>query len=69
MKKHRSIAFVLFIFIAGCSSGDAEKIPEKPGKTPIFNDQVKALEKAKGVEQMLQMGADKRLQNLDEKSQ
>lgn len=68
MKKHRSIVCVLFIFIAGCSSGDAEKKPEKPSKTLIFNDQVKALEKAKGVEQMLQMGADKRLQNLDEKS-
>ena len=60
MMKNRLILFVLFILVAGCSSESDKAVPEQPSKTPLFNEQVQALEKAKGVEQMLQLEADNR---------
>jgi len=48
-------------------SNEADKtVPEQPSKTPIFSEQVQALEKAKGVEKILQLDADKNRQALDE---
>ena len=71
MKKSRFIMLALFILIGGCSNGDdkttiEQSSKEQSSKEPIFNDQLKALEKAKDVEQVIQMGMDKRIEALDE---
>ncbi len=65
MMNNRLILFVLFMLMAGCSSESDKAVPEHLSKTLIFNEQVQALEKAKGVEQMLQLEADKSRQALD----
>jgi PBP1b-binding outer membrane lipoprotein LpoB len=66
-KKYSLILFVLFILMAGCSSEDNKPMtPKPPSELPIFNEQVKALEKAKEVEKMLQVGMDKQKQAIDE---
>ncbi len=41
---------------------------ENLGKEHFASDQKRALDKAKGVEQMLQDGADKRAQQIEEQS-
>ncbi len=70
MKKY-GLLFVLFILMTGCSSEENKPVtPEKSsGELPIFNEQVKALEKAKEVEQMLQMNMDNKQQAIDKASQ
>ncbi len=61
--------FTLFYLIAGCSAGDNQKTIEQSSKEPAFNDQMKALEKAKEVELILQREHEKREQTLNEYSQ
>lgn len=68
MKKYCFISMTLF-FIIGCSSGDNQKTVEQSSKQPAFNDQRKALEKAKEVELILQRGMENRQQGLDGNSQ
>jgi len=62
-KKYSLILFVPFILMAGCSSEDNKSTTSE---LTIFNEQVKALEKAKEVEKMLQVGMDKQKQAIDE---
>jgi len=67
LKKYSLILFVPFILMAGCSSEDNKSTASKSSsELPIFNEQVKALEKAKEVEKMLQVGMDKQKQAIDE---
>lgn len=67
LKKYSLIVFLPFILMAGCSSEDNKSTASKsPSELPIFNEQVKALEKAKEVEKMLQVGMDKQEQAIDE---
>ncbi|MDF1581875.1 MAG: hypothetical protein RQ733_00775 [Methyloprofundus sp.] len=67
LKKYSLILCVPFIFMTGCSSEDNKEItPEPSSDLPIFDEQVKALEKSKEVEQMLQLNADKQKQAVDE---
>lgn len=65
-KKYRLLLFIPFILIGGCSSGDDETT--QSNEEHVFSDQTQALEKAKGVEQMLQTEADKRHQAIEEQS-
>jgi uncharacterized lipoprotein len=68
-KKYRFILFIPVILIAGCSSGEDETTQEQSGKEHVFSEQTRALEKAKEVERVLQSGADKRRQAIEEQSQ
>jgi hypothetical protein len=65
-KKYRLILFIPFLLIGGCSSGDDETT--QSNKEHVFSDQTQALEKAKGVEQVLQTEADKQRQAIEEQS-
>lgn len=57
------------ILITGCSD-EKEEMTQKPlSEEPVFSDQTRALEKAKGVEQMIQGGADRQRQMIEEQSQ
>ena len=68
-QKYRFILFIPFILIGGCSSGEDETTQKQSSKEHVFSDQTRALEKAKGVEQVLQSGADKQRQAIEEQSQ
>ena len=66
MMKNRLILSALFILMTGCSSESDKAVPEQSSKIPVFNEQLQALEKAKGVEKMLQLNADKNRQAIDD---
>jgi uncharacterized protein YcfL len=65
-KKYRLILLIPFLLIGGCSSGDDETT--QSNKEHVFSDQTQAIEKAKGVEQVLQTEADKQRQAIEEQS-
>jgi hypothetical protein len=60
------------IAITACSPAEEkttkEIAAENPGTEHFASDQKRALDKAKGVEQMLQDGADKRAQEIEEQT-
>ena len=68
-KKYRFILFIPILLIGGCSSGEHTASPEQSSKDNVFSDQTRALEKAKGVEQVIQSGADRQRQAIEEQSQ
>jgi hypothetical protein len=68
-KKYQLILLLPFLLIGGCSSGEDTASPEQSSKEHVFSDQTRALEKAKGVEQIIQSGADKQRQAIEEQSQ
>ena len=68
-KKYQFIFLLPFLLIGGCSSGEDNTTPEQSSKEHVFSDQTRALEKAKGVEQMIQGGADRQRQMIEEQSQ
>lgn len=64
-KSHWLAAFILVALLGGCSKqdDDTSSAPQQQGRLPddnVFSDQVKALEKAKGVQQTLDATAAKR---------
>ena len=65
-QKYRFILFIPIILIGGCSSGEDETTQKQPSKEHVFSDETRALGKAKGVEQVLQSGADKQRQAIEE---
>ncbi|MCF7970688.1 MAG: hypothetical protein K9L22_05920 [Methylococcaceae bacterium] len=66
-KKYALLLTVPFMLMVGCSNEENKATtPEPSSELPIFNEQVKALEKSKQVEQMLQVGMDKQKQAIDE---
>lgn len=56
------VAFCTLV-LSGCGE---EKQPPPP---KLFEDQINAMEKAKGVEDTLQQQADQKLQDIDQQSQ
>ena len=68
VRKYLCVLFISFFMVGGCSSEEDKTTSEQSNKEHFLKDQVRALEKAKGVEQMLQSGADKRQQQIEEQS-
>lgn len=66
MKKYRLLLLMSSLLIGACSSGDGQTTTEKSNNDSILKAQMKALEKAKGVEQILQRGADQRREAMTE---
>lgn len=62
-----SFALLLtLLLVGGCSGGGDEATPGASGKELMFEDQIQSLEKAEGVEQLLQDGADVRRQAIEQ---
>jgi uncharacterized protein YcfL len=68
MKKTIFPLIMLLFLIAGCSSEQDSATQDQPKKVQLFKEQTDALEKAKGVEKMLQMGADRNQQIIEEQT-
>jgi len=68
IKKYRVVLFIAFLFMGGCTSGEDKATPEQPSKETILKDHIRALEKAKEVEQVIQREADKHRQTIEEQS-
>lgn len=68
MKKFQYILFILFVLMSGCSKEEDKATANTSSNEPILKDQMRALEKAKGVEKMLQEQVDMRHQAMEEQS-
>ena len=68
----KKILYVAFItsslVITACSNEEDKVTSEESSKEHFMSDQKRALEKAKGVEQMLQNDADKLAQEIEEQT-
>jgi hypothetical protein len=64
---------VWLALVPGCSDGEPDAAQSaRQSRVPddhVFSDQVRALEKAKAVENMLLQGAERRRQAIDEQAQ
>ena len=69
MKKYQYIPLMALLLVGGCSSEPDETTADKPDNKQIYEQQMRALEKAQEVEQVLQSGADKTRQAIEENSQ
>jgi len=58
--KNSLILLTTLILLPGCSNEESNPAPVTKDKLPIFNEQINALEKAKGIEAALQATDDKR---------
>lgn len=58
----------MFVLIAGCSGDDREAARPALRDNPVWGSQVRALEKAQGVESTIQSGADQRRQLMEEQT-
>jgi hypothetical protein len=54
--------------VCGCSAGDDQASQPPPVDHTVFKDQVRALDKAKGVEQTLQDAAQRQRRQIDEQA-
>lgn len=69
MKKYQYIPIMALLLIGGCSSETDESTADQPDNSKIYEEQMRVLEKAQDVEQVLQSGADKTRQAIEENSQ
>lgn len=65
IKTARFITFLLVLFIAACSTEEEQTGQQPSSDGHLLSEQVQAMEKAKGVEKMLQRGADERQKSSD----
>ncbi len=57
------------LFLLGaCSNGEGNLTTGQPAKEPLLNSQMQSLEKAKGVEKLLQDGANRQKLVIDKES-
>jgi hypothetical protein len=58
---------IILLALAACDKPSEQPPPSKENR--LFNDQLKAMEKAKGLEQQMQQDADERERKIDEATQ
>lgn len=68
MKNILVLLLMSFFLLGGCSNEEDKTTPDQSGSEQIFVDQTRALEKAKGIDQLIQSGVDKRRQAIEEQS-
>lgn len=68
MKKPIFPLIMSLFLIAGCSSEQDSTTQDQPKKVQLFKEQTDALEKAKGLEKTLQMGADRNQKIIEEQT-
>ena len=68
MKKYRGLLFIPFFLISGCSGGEDKTTTEQSREEHILKNQVRALEKAKGVELLMQSATEQQRRTIDEQS-
>ncbi len=69
IKKYRFLLFTLLISIAACSKEEDKADAGRSNTGNFLKGQTRALEKAKEVEQVLQIEADKKRRAIEEQSQ
>ncbi len=65
----RYLVFILLVFSAACSKQEDKSATDGSKKENFLKNQTRALEKAKEVEQMLQIEADKKRRAIEDQSQ
>ena len=68
MNNLQVLSAILLVFMGGCSGGEEASVQAPPKQDHLFQVQADALEKSKGVEQMLQDAAAKQRLMLEEQA-
>lgn len=68
MKKLQFLIYIPLLLMVACSNEEGENLQGSNKQSHILKTQVQALKKAKGVEQMLQKGADNRRLAIEEQT-
>ncbi len=68
LKRYRFLLLILFLPVVGCSDENDKTTQSQSNKEHVFKQQKRALEKAKGVEQLLKNATDKHQQVIAEQS-
>ena len=68
MNKYFLILSITLFSITGCSSNNDDPVVTTTNKEHFASDQKRALDQAKGVEQLLQDGADQRQREIEEQT-
>jgi len=63
------VLIIAILLLAACSNEDIKSVAKQKNELVIFNEQVNALEKAKGVEGMLQAAEDARRKEVEKATQ
>jgi len=63
------VLIIATLLLAACSNEDSKSVAKQKNELVIFNEQVNALEKAKGVEGMLQAAEDARRKEVEKATQ
>jgi len=63
------VLIIATLLLAACSNEDIKSVAKQKNELVIFNEQVNALEKAKGVEGMLQAAEDARRKEVEKATQ
>ena len=69
MHIYRYIPFMTLLYICGCSGDPGETTADLPVNKQLFEEQIQVIEQAQDVEQVLQDGADRTRQAIEESSQ
>ena len=63
------VLLVSFLVVGGCSGGEEESGPKTSGKDHVFKDSVKAIDKAKKVERMIQQKDDRLRKEIEKQTE
>ena len=64
----RLLLIMLFLLLGGCPAGEDNTTQERSGEDHVWQEQIRTLEKAQEVEQIIQTSADQYRQVIDEQS-
>jgi hypothetical protein len=67
--KYRFALLLTLLLVGGCSGEDGKATPDTSGEELMFERQIQSLDKAEGVEQLLQDGADVRRQAIEQQAE
>ena len=65
MNRNTWALITVTLLLVSCSNEDSKPVAKQKNELVIFNEQVNALEKAKGVESMLQATEDARRKEIE----
>jgi len=69
MSRNTWALMTVTLLLVSCSNEDSKPVAKQKNELVIFNGQVNALEKAKGVEGMLQAAGDARRKEVEKATQ
>lgn len=68
VKTPRFLLGLLFLLTVGCSSGESESTAEESGRGHVWEGQMRALDRARAVEQAMRDSAEEQRRKIEQQS-